>query len=104
MGAALTYARRYARFTLVGIAGEDDLDAPTLDAVKGKTADAPAGSGVGPSDSKDWEARASDPRAPREQSTTEFNASALTTNLCGEKPLHEPRHVLAPGPSAELRN
>jgi len=29
-GAALTYARRYALFTLVGIAGEDDLDAPDL--------------------------------------------------------------------------
>ena len=32
MGAALTYARRYALFTLVGIAGEDDLDAPDLTA------------------------------------------------------------------------
>lgn len=32
MGAALTYARRYALFALVGIAGEDDLDAP--DAVR----------------------------------------------------------------------
>jgi hypothetical protein len=30
MGAALTYARRYALFTLVGIAGEDDLDAPDI--------------------------------------------------------------------------
>src|SRR5262249_5703063 len=30
MGAALTYARRYALFTLVGIAGEDDLDARDL--------------------------------------------------------------------------
>jgi hypothetical protein len=30
MGAALTYARRYALFTLVGIAGDDDLDAPDL--------------------------------------------------------------------------
>ena len=30
MGAALTYARRYALFTLVGLAGEDDLDAPDL--------------------------------------------------------------------------
>ena len=30
MGAALTYARRYGLFTLVGIAGEDDLDAPDL--------------------------------------------------------------------------
>src|SRR5438094_1371309 len=30
MGAARTYARRYALFTLVGIAGEDDVDAPDL--------------------------------------------------------------------------
>jgi hypothetical protein len=30
MGAALTYARRYTLFTLAGIAGEDDLDAPDL--------------------------------------------------------------------------
>jgi len=30
MGAALTYARRYALFALVGIAGEDALDAPDL--------------------------------------------------------------------------
>jgi hypothetical protein len=29
-GMALTYARRYGLFTLVGIAGEDDLDAPDL--------------------------------------------------------------------------
>jgi hypothetical protein len=33
MGTALTYARRYALFTLVGIAGEDDLDAPDLSAL-----------------------------------------------------------------------
>ena len=32
MGAALTYARRYVLFALVGIAGEDDLDAPDLNA------------------------------------------------------------------------
>lgn len=36
MGAALTYARRYALFALVGIAGEDDLDAP--DVVSGSPA------------------------------------------------------------------
>jgi hypothetical protein len=35
MGAALTYARRYALFTLVGIAGEDDLDAPDLAVMAG---------------------------------------------------------------------
>ncbi|MCK1341526.1 DUF968 domain-containing protein [Bradyrhizobium sp. 38] len=36
MGASLTYARRYALFALVGIAGEDDLDAP--DAIAGPPA------------------------------------------------------------------
>ena len=36
MGAALTYARRYALFTLVGIAGEDDLDAPDLNSEPSK--------------------------------------------------------------------
>jgi hypothetical protein len=34
LGAALTYARRYGLFTLVGIAGEDDLDAPDLPAAE----------------------------------------------------------------------
>src|SRR5450432_678961 len=37
LGAAMTYARRYALFTMVGIAGEDDLDAPDL------TSDQPTG-------------------------------------------------------------
>ena len=37
MGAALTYARRYALFTLVGIAGEDDLDAHDLTAPTNQT-------------------------------------------------------------------
>jgi hypothetical protein len=38
MGAALTYARRYSLFALVGIAGEDDLDAPDLN-VKAEQSD-----------------------------------------------------------------
>jgi hypothetical protein len=41
MGAALTYARRYALFTLVGIAGEDDLDAPDLEAAPETGGDQP---------------------------------------------------------------
>jgi ERF superfamily len=41
MGAALTYARRYALFTLVGIAGEDDLDAPDLAADTNPAAEPP---------------------------------------------------------------
>jgi ERF superfamily len=40
MGAALSYARRYALFTLVGIAGEDDLDAPDLTTVANRTSGA----------------------------------------------------------------
>src|SRR5712672_3467773 len=50
MGAALTYARRYALFTMVGIAGEDDLDAPDIandQSQQGKVAEA----GVAPSSS-----------------------------------------------------
>jgi hypothetical protein len=50
MGAALTYARRYALFTMVGIAGEDDLDAPDLtnDLPKGDKAAIRLGSGAEP--------------------------------------------------------
>jgi hypothetical protein len=44
MGAALTYARRYALFALVGIAGEDDLDAPDLNVVSIPDSGGPAGS------------------------------------------------------------
>jgi|SRR5579862_7803177 len=49
MGAALTYARRYALFTLVGIAGEDDLDAPDIAAPTGHAAgpEKPTGNGYG---------------------------------------------------------
>jgi hypothetical protein len=50
MGAALTYARRYALFTLVGIAGEDDLDAPDLNATaKTGVAEPPRSDHRGPS-------------------------------------------------------
>src|SRR5258708_942859 len=47
MGAALTYARRYALFTLVGIAGEDDLDAPDLCIPPPTTAVGATGSAAG---------------------------------------------------------
>jgi hypothetical protein len=48
MGAALTYARRYALFALVGIAGEDDLDAPDLNVPINQTgAERPRANGGG---------------------------------------------------------
>ncbi|MET4450322.1 ERF family protein [Bradyrhizobium sp. RT3b] len=46
MGASLTYARRYALFALVGIAGEDDMDAP--DAIAGPPAAAEPQAAPGP--------------------------------------------------------
>src|SRR5215216_361838 len=61
MGAALTYARRYALFTLVGIAGEDDLDAPDM------AAPAPHSSGIGASGDagqSNGSARSRGPAAP----------------------------------------
>src|SRR6202050_2479998 len=47
MGAALTYARRYALFTLVGIAGEDDLDAPDLQTPTSQPSEPPKPTGQG---------------------------------------------------------
>ncbi len=67
MGAALTYARRYALFTMVGIAGEDDLDAPDLtnDQPKGdKSADARLGAGVDPAPVRSSQLRTMNPYIP----------------------------------------
>jgi hypothetical protein len=79
MGTALTYARRYALFTLVGIAGEDDLDAPDLAA-------APAGG----------------PQAPRPHPQANDRATAAGPRGAGKPPvLSAP--FLAPDQSANLR-
>jgi len=48
MGAALTYARRYALFALVGISGEDDLDAPDVAAEPSQGAAEPTASSPAP--------------------------------------------------------
>src|SRR5262245_50992954 len=66
MGAALTYARRYALFTLVGIAGEDDLDAPDLTA---------CGSGAGRED-ESWRQRS--PAASRDSGNGQLRAATRT--------------------------
>jgi hypothetical protein len=89
MGAALTYARRYALFTLVGIAGEDDLDAPDLG---GKVDAVPnVGSVVGVA--ADTQAA----RAPDER------PSAPVAFLRKEKAVRLPRIILGPEQSAALR-
>ena len=69
MGAALTYARRYALFTLVGIAGEDDLDAPDLTTPTNRTAGPEKLQRVGNArlngGHRGLPQRGSDPKAPR---------------------------------------
>ena len=87
MGAALTYARRYALFTLVGIAGEDDLDAPDLCAAP-LTSAARTGTGSGellPPPRSDGNGRT---RAAARPASTPFLSSdesaALRDRLLGE--------------------
>ena len=79
MGAALTYARRYALFTLVGIAGEDDLDAPDLPLSGGPPAnpgpDKMNGHGLDPGQGANGDGRRKPRRAPS-RATLEPGASA----------------------------
>ena len=91
MGAALTYARRYALFTLVGIAGEDDLDAPDLPVASsdgGKAPAATAGTGmnghsVGTANPGPFAPGSGSYRKPR---------------------VHSSKPILAPDASAQLRD
>jgi hypothetical protein len=83
MGAALTYARRYGLFTLVGIAGEDDLDAPDL-------AGQPAGGAAQAGNVLDREKLNGNGGAP----------GAFAKN---GKPWAPPKQTLAPDASTALR-
>src|SRR5207302_7461271 len=85
MGAALTSARRYALFTLVGIAGEDDLDAPDLNVRPG-----PAGAPNG----KEGLAQASD--------AGNFSAGFLTRSRPARNAMEARRSAPAPVASAPL--
>src|SRR5438093_1613089 len=82
MGAALTYARRYALFTMVGIAGEDDLDAPDLGATPKPAAELPR---------------------PGSQSNEQAAAGKRTAPGDGELPEPSARSVLGVQLSASLR-
>jgi hypothetical protein len=85
MGAALTYARRYALFTLVGIAGEDDLDAPDLGALPN--------------------AGVEQPYRPDHRSQSNGQAAAVERSSWdrGQPSVRNPRPVLAAEQSASLR-
>src|SRR5262249_49867285 len=90
MGAALTYARRYALFTLVGIAGEDDLDPPDLIGRAG-----PAGNGQAPSTCVEPESFSTAPLTPR---------SAVGTRSNPRRPRREPVSGLTAQLSVVLRD
>jgi hypothetical protein len=85
MGAALTYARRYALFALVGIAGEDDLDALDLGAEPSPTAELPRPPGHG------------------KQSNGQAAAVQHTGSTHGKLPPSATRSVLGAQLSASLR-
>jgi hypothetical protein len=85
VGAALTYARRYALFALVGIAGEDDLDAPDLIAEPNPAAELPR-----PSDH-------------RRQSSEPIQAAQRTAARDREPLTSRARSVLGEQLSASLR-
>ena len=86
MGTALTYARRYALFTLVGIAGEDDLDAPDLAALPKAGVEQP-------------------PRSDHRSQSTGHAAAAERPSWDSGKPsVRNARSVLAPEQSASLRD
>ena len=85
MGAALTYARRYALFTLVGIAGEDDLDAPDHGAAPKAGAEQPTG-----------------PNGQKLNGHAFPAGLPVPTGARGKKPLAKP--VLAADQSAALRD
>jgi hypothetical protein len=90
MGAALTYARRYALFTMVGIAGEDDLDAPpdvTNDPPPArKAADAPSGvSGGEPATVRSGKFQAAYPNTlPVGEKLGAEESAAIRARLIGE--------------------
>jgi hypothetical protein len=86
MGAALTYARRYALFTLVGIAGEDDLDAPDL----GGQPMEGTGKAGNPLDAKRQNGNGMD--------------QPLGRYSAGRKPWSPPKQPLEPEKSAALRD
>ncbi len=96
MGAALTYARRYSLFTLVGIAGEDDLDAPDLgglakaDAAKTGTANA------------HHDNPAALHRSALNGHSPEFTVATIARGKAAA--VRTPAPVLATEPSAQLRD
>ena len=108
MGAALTYARRYALFTLVGIAGEDDLDAPDLNGKVDAAANiAPGASAKVDVAAETQPARAPDERPPATSAMLAASPASVTSATIAfapkEKAVRPARTMLGPEQSAAVR-
>jgi hypothetical protein len=102
MGAALTYARRSALFTLVGIAGEDDLDAPDVNGGMGAPpvtvgSDGPSGQHT------DADRSEASPRGYTAPISAVAPLPAVMPNPGRRKPARPPRVILPPENSLALR-
>jgi len=93
MGAALTYARRYALFTLAGIAGEDDLDAPDLPVTGSDGGRAPAPTASNPNTMNGHSVGTASPRP-----------FAPGTGSHRKPRVHSSKPIVAPDASAQLRD
>ena len=106
MGAALSYARRYALFALVGIAGEDDLDAPdlALTPVPDKTSDQLATHAMALPGSPPIAAAASAPWRAATKRGAAARRAAATGRAAAEAANPEASDALAERLLAELRS
>jgi hypothetical protein len=100
MGAALTYARRYALFTLVGIAGEDDLDAPDLN---GALDDALSAHPIGTRETSQDAGQHAPPASTAPESNL-TSPRAPSPHPRRGRPVSLPRVILPPENSLSLRD
>ena len=104
MGAALTYARRYALFTLVGIAGEDDLDAPDLPTLAEARVPRPPGQASATTDGRDKIAfRRCESQRPQSQFWPSMRQPTGATSFCSRSQRSTPLNKSTTGRSVAFR-
>jgi ERF superfamily len=82
LGAALTYARRHSLFTLVGIAGEDDVDAPGLELRPGSADEGAPLSGVRHGNGADAMPSSAAGRASRARPAKHILSASESMEMC----------------------
>lgn len=107
MGAALTYARRYGLFTLVGIAGEDDLNAPDVTSAAGEDSRVEVADGATKEPKRSSVSRARRPlqeRHARGRVRGAIDADGVNYRVARPAPLPQERSSRAPDPISSLAN